>query len=109
MQAKTPAILRKMISLALSGDTAAAKLILERSAPKPRVRLVELALPPVRSVADLPAALGAITAAVAAGELAADEGYTIAQLLDAQRAAFETADLAARVAALEAQMGSEAA
>lgn len=55
------------------------------------------------TASDLPAALGAVTAAVANGTLTPDEGAAVASILDIQRRGIETADLEARLPALEAQ------
>jgi hypothetical protein len=56
----------------------------------------------MQTAADLPAALGAVVAAVAAGDLTTDEGAAVASILEAHRRSIETADLESRVAALEA-------
>jgi hypothetical protein len=51
-------------------------------------------------------ALTHITAAVAAGEISADEAQAISSVLETQRRAIETQELETRIAALEAsQMG----
>jgi hypothetical protein len=47
--------------------------------------------------------MGAVTEAVAAGELSPDEGQAVAALLETQRRAIETAKLEERIAALEAK------
>ncbi len=60
-----------------------------------------MALPPVASAADLVPALAAVVAAMARGELTPDEANAICAVLESQRRAIETAELEARVAALE--------
>jgi hypothetical protein len=84
------------------GDLRAAELILSRVWPVRKGRPLALALPAMQTAADLPAALGAVVAAVAAGDLTTDEGAAVASILEAHRRSIETADLESRVAALEA-------
>jgi len=47
------------------------------------------------------AALGTVAAAVAGGDLSPEEGQAVAAVLETQRRAIETAELEARIAALE--------
>jgi hypothetical protein len=83
-------------------DLQAAGLILSRVWPARKGRPVVLDIPAIKTAADLPAALGAVTQAVADGTLTPDEGAALASILDAQRRGIETADLEARLIALEA-------
>jgi hypothetical protein len=96
------AVLRKAVEDAKAGDMRAAEMILSRVWPARKGRPVVLELPPVTTAADLPAALAAVTTAVADGTLTPDEGTALATILDAQRRGIETADLEVRLAALEA-------
>ena len=48
------------------------------------------------------AALGAVAGAVAGGDLSPEEEQAVAAVLETQRRAIETAELEARIAALEA-------
>jgi hypothetical protein len=66
---------------------------------------VALALPALHA---LPAALGALVASVAAGDLTPDEGQAIAAVLETQRRAVETADIEQRLSALEARIDGTA-
>ena len=101
--AAAKAVLEAAITAAKSGDMRAAEILLSRVWPVRKGRPVTLAIPPVKTAADLPGALAAITAAVASGELTTDEGAAFASLLDAQRRGIETADLAARIEILESK------
>ena len=49
------------------------------------------ALPPVKSAGDLPHALAAVVAAVAAGNLTPEEGRAVAAMLEVQRRGIELA------------------
>jgi len=84
-------------------DIRAAEMILSRCWPARRGRPLVLDLPPVHAAGDLPAALAAIVAAAADGTLSPEEAQALGSLLENQRKAIETADLDARITALEAQ------
>ena len=105
MEADAEGIVSKVVALAKDGDLVAARLVLDRILPTRRGRPVTLDLPPVQTAADLPAALGAVVAAVAIGDLTPDEGQAIAAMLETHRKAIETADLERRIAALEQSQG----
>ncbi len=60
-------------------------------------------LPHLTTPAGVVDAIGAITSAVARGEITPSEGLTVANLIEVQRRALETVDLAARIEALEAR------
>jgi hypothetical protein len=62
---------------------------------------VEIDLPPVGAAADLPQALNAVMAAMAAGEITPDEASAIAAVIESRRKAIETEDLDRRLTALE--------
>lgn len=96
-------VLAATVAKAKKGDIRAAEILLSRVWPARKGRPIALDIPPVKTAADLPAALAAITTAVASGELTTEEGAAFASLLDAQRRALEMADLAARIEALEAR------
>jgi hypothetical protein len=99
-------IVAQVVEKAKGGDMTAARLILDRIVPARRGRPVQFALPVVITTADLVAALGAILAAVASGELTPDEGAAVAGLIESKRKAIEIVELEARVAALEKQKGT---
>jgi hypothetical protein len=98
--------LHAVVGAAACGDLRAAEILLSRVWPVRKGRPVVLDLPTMKSAADLPTALAAVTEAVAAGDLTPDEGQAVAAVLEAQRRAIATAELEARVAALEARGGT---
>lgn len=83
------------------GDVAAARLVFDRVAPAPRERAVRFSLPPIDGPADLPRAVLALMEAAARGDLVPGEAVQLAGVLEQYRRQTETADLAARIAALE--------
>ncbi|HEY2709806.1 MAG TPA: hypothetical protein VGI95_17280 [Caulobacteraceae bacterium] len=94
-------ITRKAVALAARGDVGCIRLIIDRLAPPRRDRPVSIALPPVETAGDHPAAMAALLKAVGDGQLAPAEAESIARLLGEHRAAIETADLESRISALE--------
>ena len=98
-------VLRKVVEDAKAGDIRAAEILLRRVWPERKGRLVEFDLPPVVSAADAVQASAAIVAAVATGELTPDEAQAVASVVEIQRRAIETAELAERIAVLEARAG----
>jgi len=101
LEGEAAAIGRKLVEKALEGDGAALRLAVERLAPLRRGRPVQFEMPGIESIGDLTKALGAILAAVAGGALTAEEGLTVANIIETKRRAIETAELEARIAALE--------
>ena len=94
-------VLRAVVVAAKTGDLRAASILLDRIWPARKGRAVEVAMPEVASAADLVPALAAVVAAMARGELTPEEAQAVTGVLEAQRKAIETAELEARVAALE--------
>jgi hypothetical protein len=103
MQTDMPDVVQAMVAAARGGDVQAAKLILDRVVPLRRGSPVAITLPAVNAPADLVAALGAISEAVARGELTPDEGQAVAAILEGQRRAIETVELEQRITRLEAK------
>lgn len=101
LEGQHEALTAKAIEKALKGDMIALRLCLDRIAPARKDSPVAMALPPVRSAADAVAASAAVLEAVAAGDVTPDEAGRIMALLAAHRGIIETADLEARIAALE--------
>ena len=94
-------VLQAVLKVAKGGDMRAASILLDRIWPARKGRAVEVALPEVASTADLAPALAAVVAAMARGELTPEEAQAICGVLESQRRAIETAELEARIAALE--------
>jgi hypothetical protein len=101
------ALSKKVIELALKGDTVALRLCLDRIAPPRRDAPISIALPSITHAAGLVEAGGAVAAALAAGDLTPEEAGRTMAVLQAQRQILETVDLAQRIAALEAGRSDE--
>jgi hypothetical protein len=97
-------IVKATIENAKAGDAWAARTVLKRIWPPRKGARVQFDLPEVTTANDLPGAIADVNRQVAEGELSADEGALVVGLLEAQRKAIETSELADRVAALEARL-----
>jgi hypothetical protein len=105
MEGEGEAITRKAVALALTGDRAALRLCLDRIAPCPKDAAVSFDLPPLSDAQSAAQAMAALIGAVATGDLTPSEAASVAALVDGWRKAHETAELEARIAALEAGNG----
>ncbi len=92
---------RKAVDLALAGDTTALRLCLDRLCPPRKDRPVSFDLPPMKAPADAVAAMSALLAAVAKGDVTPGEAQTIAAVIEAQRRVIECEDHERRLRALE--------
>jgi hypothetical protein len=96
---------RKLTKIAIekaeAGDPWALRLAIERILPPRRERPRPFAYTTPRNAAEVPAAIDSILAQMADGALTASEGAAIISGIEALRSAYATADLEARVKALE--------
>jgi hypothetical protein len=97
-------MVKAMIGAAAEGNYAAARLVLNRIWSAPRERPVEIALPEIRTPADLVAAHGAIATAITAQEITPQDGAALATVLEAHSRAFELLGQEKRVEALETEV-----
>jgi hypothetical protein len=100
-------VVMAVLAAARGGDMAAARLVLERISPVRRGRPVRLNLAPVNTSADLAAAVADLVAAVAAGQVTAEEGAAVGGLLGLQSRVLELTELEARLLALETRHASD--
>ncbi len=98
-------IVESVIRAAQGGDMRAARLVIERLVPPAKSRPINITLPELTDIPACRAAQGAIVAAVACGNLLADDGEALAALVEGQRRAMETETLEARLLAIEEQLG----
>jgi hypothetical protein len=100
------AVVAKVVRKAKGGDMGAARLILDRVMPPRRGRPVRFPLPSMKTTGDVVAALDAVTAAMADGELSPAEAMEVSAVIEMQRRAIETAEIEARLAQLEQRIGT---
>lgn len=101
LQEAGPRLMQEGIDRALDGDSLILRCCIARLAPVPRGRPVELDLAEGSAAADVLASLTATVRAMAEGTLSPLEASDVAQVVELQRRAIETEDLARRLARLE--------
>jgi hypothetical protein len=94
-------IIEKIKARALKNDPTAMRLCMERLIPVLRAPLKRFVLPPVETAGQLKDAVSAVTQAVADGVLSAQEGESVARIIDTQRKNIEVAEFEARLKVLE--------
>lgn len=101
MEGEAEAITRSCIDAAKAGDMTAARMVLERLLPPAKERPISVSFPEVQTAEGVAEAQAAILRAVAAGEVLPAEAATLASIVESRRRAIETAELEARITALE--------
>jgi Family of unknown function (DUF5681) len=101
LEGEAEGLIRKAIKLALAGDVAALRLLVDRIHPPLRDRPVSFSLPPLSTPADAVAAMAAIATAVGEGNLTPTEAAEISALVANVVKTIEVAEIDARVRALE--------
>jgi len=94
-------LVRKLIELANSGDSAALRLCVDRLIPPRRDRPMRLKLPPLRTAADAARAMAAVIAALTRGELSASEAADVVTLVDRFVQIIDRGEFERRLAKLE--------
>ena len=93
--------------MALGGDAAAMRLVMERLCPPRRERPVSLAMPKINAASDLIGAAAALTDATAAGDITPGEAASLSALVGNVAKAIETVEIVARLERLEEQFGTK--
>ena len=102
LDCETRPLLRGAIDDAKSGDGVMKRFCLSRIIGPRRERPVRFELPPVRSAADLNAAMEAVTAAVAQGELTIREAWEFSQMIDTFIRAIDASEFETQLQRFEA-------
>jgi hypothetical protein len=82
LEDEAEAIARKAIEMAKGGDMAAIRVCMERLAPARRGAAISCELPPVETSGGAVAAMAAIIAAVAVGDVTPAEAASLARVID---------------------------
>lgn len=101
LEADGEAVIQRAIRDAKKGKPIALRLVLERLIPPARSSVATIELPRVAKAADVAEAAREVIAAAARGELSLAEAREWMALIERQRAAIETQDLAVRLEVLE--------
>ncbi len=107
LDGEAEALTRKVVDMALSGDSTALRLCLERLLPPAKGRPVRLNLPDIKTVEDVLRAFSAMLKAMSDAHITPDEASTVASVLDQNRRALETVEIEERIAALEKKIGEQ--
>jgi len=100
-------VAKAVITAAKSGDTSAARLVLERIMPARKDSPVMLALPDMKDAAGLLEAGNRVLEAMAGGELTPAEADAVFALIERQRRIVETVEIERRLSALEDKHDAE--
>jgi hypothetical protein len=92
---------KKVMELALGGDVACLRMMLDRVCPIRKGRPINVDMPPIKCSRDLFAAIAAIWTAIGHGHLTADEAAALCVVVDRSIQAIQLHDVVARVATLE--------
>ena len=103
LDGEAEALTRKAVEMALSGDTTALRLCLDRIAPPRKDRPVPFTLPPLTSAKDAVTASAALLTAVASGDLTPMEAGELSKLVANYVEALKTCDIEERLALVEAR------
>jgi Family of unknown function (DUF5681) len=93
LEGEAEAIARKAIEMAKAGDMAAIRVCMDRLAPARRGAAISCELPPVETSGGAVAAVAAIIAAVAAGDVTPAEAASLARVIDRYMFARSLAEL----------------
>jgi len=94
-------IVRKVLELAEAGDVSCMRMVLDRLWPPRKGQPIDIALPPLKTPADVLPALATIWHAVAEGLLSPEEAHSLASLMDRSIRIIELEGFEKRVDALE--------
>jgi hypothetical protein len=101
------AILAKLERQAKKGDTAAARLILDRALPARRGLPISIKLPPIRTAADCVEAMSVVMAALASARISTIEASELTNVIEAAGRSIERNEIETRLAAIEASLRRE--
>jgi len=101
LDSEAESITRRAVDMALTGDTAAMRLVMERLLPAHKSRPINIDLPKILSAADVANALSFVVAAVAEGAIESDDAETLSRIVEVKRRSLGTVELDERLTRLE--------
>jgi hypothetical protein len=101
LDGEAEALTRKAIEMALSGDTKAMRLCMDRIMPPRKDRPVMFTMPKLETAADAVKATAALAEAVALGDITPMEAGDLVKLVEGFTKAFELHEIEQRLAKLE--------
>ena len=103
LDGQAEALVGKVVQLALDGDLTCLRICLERLVPPKRDAPIDIDLPDISTVADIPKLFGSLTAKLREGGITPSEARVLIDLAEAIRRLFELTELEQRIGALEAK------
>jgi hypothetical protein len=107
LRANAGALSQLAIDLAMAGDVSCLKICLDKLLPQCRDAPIEIKLPQIVTVADLPQFTSALLDAVSVGLLQPSEAEKLCKVVQAHKDSILIADFESRIAELEAQAGAK--
>ena len=107
LDGEAEAITRKAVEMALTGDGAAMRLVMDRILPPRKERPVMFAMPKLEKVGDAVKATAALAEAVANGDITPGEAGELSKLVDGFTKAVELHEIQQRLDKLEAMQGAK--
>ncbi len=98
---KAGELAEKAVSLALEGDTAMLKMLLDKTVPTRKDGPVKVDIPEIKSAADILIATEKITQAVTNGTITPYEGNALSKIFETHLKSLEMADIDTRLRILE--------
>jgi len=103
LDGQAEALVEKVVQLALDGDLTCLRICLERLVPPKRDAPIDIDLPDISAVADIPKLFSSLTAKLREGGITPSEARVLIDLAEAIRRLFELTELEQRIGALEAK------
>ena len=100
LEGEAEALVRKVVQLALDGDLTCLRICLERLVPPKKDAPIEIDLPDIRAITDIPKLFAVLTAKLREG-ITPSEARTVMDLAEGVRKSLEVAELEKRIGALE--------
>jgi hypothetical protein len=107
LDGEAEALTRKAVEMALAGDGAAMRLVMDRILPPRKERPVMFAMPKLETVGDAVKATAALAEAVANGDITPGEAGELSKLVDGFTKAVELHEIQQRLDKLEAAQGQK--
>ena len=107
LDGQAEAITAKVVEMALDGDRVAMRLCFERLISVRTEPPISIGLPKIKSVENAAAAMAAIVAAVAAGDITPSQGAAVSELVTNTIRVMEAEQLLKRIEALEQDRSDE--
>ena len=101
LEGEGEALVKKVVTMALEGDLTCLRICLERLVPAKKGAPIQIDIPEIAALADIPKLFTAITASLREGGITPAEAGTLIDLAEVLRKSLESVELESRISALE--------